>query len=49
MIDYAVVNEEARERVEEFRIGERVDSDCLPLEISIEERNHEERGKGKSK
>jgi hypothetical protein len=38
MIDYAVVNEEARERVEEFRIGERVDSDCLPLEVSIDKK-----------
>jgi hypothetical protein len=48
MIDYAVVNKEAWERVEEFSIGERVESDCLPLEISIEERNHEERGKGRA-
>jgi hypothetical protein len=35
MIDYGTVNEEAWERVEEFRIGERVESDHLPLEISM--------------
>jgi hypothetical protein len=45
MTDYETVNEEAWERVEEFRIGKRVESDHLPLEISIEETNHEERGK----
>jgi hypothetical protein len=33
VIDYGIVNEEAWERVEEFRIGERIES----LEISIEE------------
>jgi hypothetical protein len=31
MIDYAIENEEAQDRVEEFRI----DWDHLPLEISI--------------
>jgi hypothetical protein len=35
MIDYAIENEEAQDRVEEFRIEERVDWDHLPLEISI--------------
>jgi hypothetical protein len=49
VIDYGIVNEEAWERVEEFRIGERVESDHLPLEISIEGTNHEERGKGRAK
>jgi hypothetical protein len=50
VIDYGIVNEEAWERVEEFRIGKRVESaDDLPLEISIEETNHEERGKGRAK
>jgi hypothetical protein len=49
MIDYGIVNEEAWERVEEFRIGERIVSDHLPLEISIEEMNQEERGKEEQK
>jgi hypothetical protein len=44
VIYYEIVNEEEWERVEEFRIGERVESDHLPLEISIEEKNHEQRG-----
>jgi hypothetical protein len=35
VIDYGIVSEEAWERVEEFRIGERVESGLLPLEISI--------------
>jgi hypothetical protein len=41
-----MVNEEAWERVEELTIGDRVESEHLPLEISIEETNHEERSKG---
>jgi hypothetical protein len=49
VIDYGIVNEEALESVEEFRIGERVEPDHLPLEISIEETNHEEMGKGRAK
>ncbi|XP_068907834.1 cilia- and flagella-associated protein 251-like [Tenebrio molitor] len=49
VIDYGIVDEEAWERVEEFRIGERVGSDHLPLEISIEGTNQEERGKGRAK
>jgi hypothetical protein len=36
------VNETAWERVEEFKMGERVDSDHLTLEGT----NHEEKGKG---
>jgi hypothetical protein len=42
-VDYGIVNEEGWERVEEFRIGEIVDN--LPLEISREKMNQEERGK----
>jgi hypothetical protein len=38
VIHYGIVNEEAWERVEEFKIGERVESN-LSLEISIEETN----------
>jgi hypothetical protein len=45
VIDYGIVNEEAWERVEELRIGERIES----LEISIEEMNHEEMGNGRAK
>jgi hypothetical protein len=46
VIDCGIVNKEEWERVEEFRIGERVELDYLPLEISIEGTNHQERGKG---
>jgi hypothetical protein len=46
VIDYAIVNEAAWERVEEFKVGERVDYDHLPLEITIEGTNQEEKGKG---
>jgi hypothetical protein len=49
VIYYGIVNEEAWEKVEEFRIGERVESDHLPLEISIEGTNYEEMGKEKQK
>jgi hypothetical protein len=49
VIDYGIVNEETWERVQEFRIGERVKSDYLPLEISTEGTNHDERGKGRTK
>jgi hypothetical protein len=36
VIDYGILNKESWERVEEFRIGERVESAYFPLEISIE-------------
>jgi hypothetical protein len=49
VIDCGIVNKEEWERVEEFRIGERVELDYLPLEISIEGTNHQERGKGRAK
>jgi hypothetical protein len=49
VIDYGIVNKEAWERIEEFRIRERVEWNHLPLEISIEETNHEEKGKGRAK
>jgi hypothetical protein len=39
VIDYGRANEEAWERVEEFRIGERVESNHLPLEIYTYRRN----------
>jgi hypothetical protein len=45
VIDYAIVKEEAWERVEKLTIGERVESDHLPLEIIIVETNHKQRGK----
>jgi len=37
VIDYVVVNEEMRDRIRLFKIGEKVDSDHLPLEIEIVE------------
>jgi hypothetical protein len=44
-----MVNEEAWKRIEESTIGDRVESEHLPLEISIEETNHEERRKGEAR
>jgi hypothetical protein len=32
VIDYGIENEKARERPEEFRIGERIESGLLPVE-----------------
>ena len=32
-IDYIVVNEESREDIEKIKIGKRIDSDLLPLEV----------------
>jgi hypothetical protein len=49
VIDYAIVNEAAWERVKEFKVGERVDSDHLPLEITIEGSNQEEKEKGETR
>jgi hypothetical protein len=46
VIDYAIVNEAAWERVKELKVGERVDSDHLPLKIIIEGKNQEEKEKG---
>jgi hypothetical protein len=46
VIDYAIVNEAARERLKEFKVGERVDSDHLSLEITIEGTHQEEEDKG---
>jgi hypothetical protein len=45
VIDYAIINETAWERVKEFKVGERVDSNHFPLEITIEGR----KGKGRNK
>jgi endonuclease/exonuclease/phosphatase family metal-dependent hydrolase len=45
VINYAIVNNAAWERVEKLKVGERVDSDHLPLE-TIEGTNYEENGKG---
>jgi hypothetical protein len=48
VIDYATVNEAAWGRAEEFKVGERADTHHLPLEITIEGTNHEEKGKGEA-
>jgi hypothetical protein len=45
VINYAIVNNAAWERVEKLKVGERVDSDHLPLG-TIEGTNYEENGKG---
>jgi hypothetical protein len=49
VIDYGIENEKVRERAEEFRMGERIESGHLPVEISIEKTNHEEKGKEERK
>jgi hypothetical protein len=49
VIDYGIVNEEAWDKVGELRIGEKGESDHLPLEISIQETNHEEEEKRRSR
>jgi predicted DNA-binding WGR domain protein len=46
VIDYGMVNEEAWERVEEFRIGERVESDHLEIALRKRKRGKEQRKKG---
>jgi predicted DNA-binding WGR domain protein len=46
VIDYGMVNEEAWERVEEFRIGERVESDHLEIALRKRRRGKEQRKKG---
>ena len=35
VIDYIVVNEESRKGIEKMKIGKRIDSDHLPLEVSL--------------
>jgi predicted DNA-binding WGR domain protein len=46
VIDYGIVNEEAWERVEEFRIGERVESEHLEIVLKKPRRGKEQRRKG---
>ncbi|KAJ3666595.1 hypothetical protein Zmor_002032 [Zophobas morio] len=50
IIDYGIVKEEAWEEIESFKVGERVESDHMPLEMKIkgneqeyekQERRHE--------
>jgi hypothetical protein len=43
--DYGIVNEEAWERVEEFRIGERVESDHLEIALRSEGEGKNREGK----
>lgn len=38
VIDYIICNERTHEIVKEFRVGDRVDSDHLPMEVTIEVR-----------
>jgi len=38
VINYAVISKEINIRIKSFRIGERVDSDHLPLELEIAEK-----------
>lgn len=36
VIDYAICNSEIQKEIKEFKIGERTESDHLPLEITLE-------------
>jgi len=38
VIDYVMINEKVSRKIKRFRIGDRVDSDYLPLEVVLEER-----------
>jgi hypothetical protein len=46
VIDYRIVNEEPWERVEEFRIGEKVESDLLEIALRKRRGGKEQRSKG---
>jgi hypothetical protein len=46
VIDYEIVNEEALEKVEEFRIGERVESEYLEIALRKRRGGKEQRRKG---
>ncbi|KAH0817483.1 hypothetical protein GEV33_005308 [Tenebrio molitor] len=41
VIDYVMVNEEAWDEIEEFKVGERVESDHMPLEVRTKGREQE--------
>lgn len=41
VIDYIIVNEKGLEKVIEFRIGDRVDLDHMPVELKGEERRRQ--------
>lgn len=47
VIDYALVNEKMYDRLREFRIGERIESDHMPLMVEIGT-DIETEGKGSS-
>jgi hypothetical protein len=46
VIDYGIVNEEAWERVEEFKVGERAESDHLEIALRKRRGRKEQRRKG---
>jgi hypothetical protein len=46
VIDYGIVKEEPRERVEDFRIGEKVESDHLETALRKRRGGKEQRRKG---
>jgi len=49
VIDYAIGEEEVRERIREFKVGDRIESDHQPLELRIEGEVRMGRGGGKRK
>src|SRR5215467_6361456 len=42
LIDYIVVNENVRDKICKFKVGDKVDSDHLPLELEMEMEGSEE-------
>jgi len=44
VIDYVMVNERIGNRISRFRIGERVDLDHMPMELTVEITRKEDTG-----
>lgn len=54
VINYVLCSERAYEEVEEFKVGDRVDSDLMPIMVTLEEKDKrggrkEEEGENKKK
>lgn len=49
MIDYVIASENSKRKVIEFKVGSRIKSDHLPLEVEIEENEDKEEDKEEDK
>jgi len=45
VIDYVMINERIGNRISKFKIGDRVDSDHMPMELTMEIRRGRRQGK----